>query len=769
MSVLMSAGLDVCARKREKCAEMNKMVLGAACCLLALAAWAATAAAEEGKDMFPPAKDLMNNIPADFPRFYFSGSEDDAQWLSRYLWYHFSTRLGYGPTLFNQEYLTTSDMWMGGAVHPGWPKPIQAIHRDCLSAIKMDPSGYVHTHQHFSHAHEGGWPFPMWTQAPGGPDGYTAGWHFQQDGPGWVWDSLRRQPDSPYARERAIEGWELVNVKSLGIVDNKWQLESTGSSPSIATPATVQMDAFCAPFLQLRWTRTGEPSQGVLPYVEWLRDGDTDFSPERRVPFGFDTGNPDYEAVTHTTHALIEMYCHPMWNGKIKRIRIALAPGESGVEFGIDSFFTCFDTRHTINNPIFILACWNYFRWTGDIEFLKSVVDKMRLALKYQQTEMGGLEYNRIHNTWVGHDGLPGFTVNPDGTKTLHYGRGVGNNYWDIMPFGWDDMYATAQYYAATLAMAEVEEALRQHLDWGAPGGNTAFEPETLRHHAARVKKAANTLFWNADAGRFLGCIDKDGKAHDYGFTFLNLDAIWYGIASDKHAERIMDWLSGKRTVDGDTSTGDDIYYWRFGPRATTKRNVEWYGWGWSAPESIPWGGQVQDGGAVLGFSFYDLWARLHVLGPDDAWQRLREMLAWEREVWAEGGYRPYYEGGKPGTTLQGGGTAGGVGIDAEFFESSLIPAIVVNGFLGLEPDAAALAIRPRLPQACPEMGISNILYRNVRLDIRAVDGTIEIAVKNPPAEPIRILLDGTWRRAATDERASVFTLAAPGRYLFVK
>ena len=61
-------------------------------------------------DLFSPPKDLMEGVPADFPRFYFAGHDTEAQWLSRYLWYHFSTRLGIGKVLFNQEYMTTADL-----------------------------------------------------------------------------------------------------------------------------------------------------------------------------------------------------------------------------------------------------------------------------------------------------------------------------------------------------------------------------------------------------------------------------------------------------------------------------------------------------------------------------------------------------------------------------------------------------------------------------------------------------------------------------------
>jgi len=742
--------------------------------VLAAAFWTvgpgARAEAPATKDaaMFPPPKDLMDDVPPRFPRFFFTGHQEEAQCLSRYLWYHFSKRGGAGKCMFNQEYVTTSDMWMGDGVHPRLRRPIQDVHREMLRAVCLDEEGYVNTHQHFSHAHEQGWPFPMWTQAPPGPKGPTAGWHFQDDGPGWVWQHyLRRYPDTPHGRAKAIDGWTLENVRSLGIVDKKWRLEATEPSPAITTPTYVTIDALNAPFLQLRWTRTPKPPPGVLPYIEWLGENDTAFGPDRRVHFGFDTGNPDYQGVSKTTHSQIRMHRHSQWKGRIKRIRICLAPGESSVKLAIDSFFTVYDTRHTINNPIYIMACWNAYRWTGDLVFLGDVINKMRIALRYQQTVLGGLKHNHIRNPWVGHDGLPGFKVNPDGTKTMRYGHGIGNNYWDLMPFGWDDMYSTSQYYAATRIMADVEQAVLDHPEWDIPRGALALDPDTLRKHAAAVKKTANEKFWNAKTGRFIACVDKEGGRHDYGYTFLNLDAIWYGIASDDHARSILDWLTGKRIVEGDTSTGADIYHWRFGPRASTRRNVEWYGQGWTAPESIAWGGQIQDGGGVLGFAFYDFWAYLHVVGPDAAWRRLGEMLTWEKEVWAEGGYRKYFEGGKHGTTLQGGGTAGGIGVDCEFWESSLIPSIVICGFLGLDPDATALAIRPRLPKACPEIGVSNVFYRGVRLDIKATNDALDIGVNGRPRDPIQIVLEGQWQRQDTGQAADTFPLASPGIYRF--
>jgi len=712
---------------------------------------------------------LFQRVPSDFPGFDFANHPEQAKLLTHYLWYHFHHRLGNGPTLFNKEYLLTADIWLANAHPRNSNKTIQQVHRDNLLAIQISPEGYVLTHQHFSHAHDHGWPFPLWTQSETHPDGIkgkTAGWHFQplDKVPGWVGDHLRRWRLEQYTGQAAISQWELQNLRSLGIKDNCWHLQPTGPSPAILTPKNYAIEAEQAPFLQLRWTCTPAPSPGATPYIQWLRENDQNFGPDRKMYF-----YPDKTPLSRRFfHSIIPVYRHPKWQGKIKRIRIVLAPGPTDATFQIDSFFTAYDTRHSINNPIFILASWRYFNWTGDLDFLRRNINRMRLALRYQQTVMGGLKYNHIRNPWPGHDGLPGFKRDPNGTITIIGGHGIGNNYWDLLPFGFDDLYATNQYYAATVAMAELEQAIEDHPQWDMPLGPLKLDPRQLRAHAQEVKQHANRLFWNDQTGRFVACFDKNGTSYDYGFTFLNLDAIWYDLADGPHARQIMDWLTGRRIIPGDTSTGPDIYRWRFGPRATTKRNIEWYGQGWYHPEAIPFGRQIQDGGAVLGFTFYDLWARLKILSADNCWKRLLEILEWEKEVHAAGGYRKYYKDPQHGNTLQGCGTPGGLGIDCEFFESSLLPSIIVYGFLGLDASTGdALAIRPQLPASCPQMSIRNLLYHNTVLDIRATKDTIELTVKQQPIEPLHIRLDGKWKLRQENRIAETFTLTQPATYIF--
>jgi hypothetical protein len=397
----------------------------------------------------------------------------------------------------------------------------------------------------------------------------------------------------------------------------------------------------------------------------------------------------------------------------------------------------------------------------------------MRLALRYIMSEHHALERKVVYTTWIGHDGRTGLGKTPEGKKRLLSGHGIGNNYWDLLPFGNLDCYATIQYYDATRHLAALERAIRDHPEWNIPLGVSAFDPEFLEKHAVQVKAEGNRLFWNAQTGRFAACVDADGKMHDYGFTFLNCEAIYYDFATPAHARSILQWLRGERLIAGDTAQGADIYHWRFGPRATTKRNIEWYGWFWSGPETIKWGGQVQDGGAVLGFAYHDLMARLKIVGPDDAWARLQETIRWFEEVQKAGGYRKYYAG-NPDVTLQGGGTAGGLGLDFEFFESVLVPQVMLRGFLGFEARPDGFALNPRLPRNWPSLTITRIRLHDSVLNITVTPRTIKVVCLSGPKTEWRIALTGSnWsspQSAATPHKKGTtfcLTVDAEQSYTF--
>jgi len=581
-----------------------------------------------------------------------------------YLQYH--ARRGPMPTVWD-EWLSGSTLWpavrsegMADKIERGWVK--------ALSTRYLDAEGYVASHQHSSIAHQHGWPFPFWQQ--GGPG--TWGWHFSLRGVPHNWDG------SP---ARTQEGWSLEGAADRGIAEEKWNVELVGPHATLTTPP-LEILPDQAPFIQLRWSAARLPR--VQPFLEWTTEAHPEFGPERRFYFG---SIREDEGVVFT---MIPVYKSPTWKGPVTRLRLNFNNPVPGGRVGIQALFTQYDTRHNVNNASFVRGCSQYFRWTGDLGFLRGNLQRMRLATCYMMEDLGGRSERCIIAPFSGHDGRSGIERRPDGQKIIHSGRGSGNNYWDILPMGYRDAYATIQYYDALNVMADLEDEVAAHPEWAMPAGPLALDSTDLRQEAQAVKDYAGKLFWNEQTGRFVAGIDRDGQAHDYGFTFVNCEAVCYDFATAEQAESILQWLSGERTVAGDTSQGPDIYHWRFGPRSTTRRNIDWYGFYWYDPESLPWGGQVQDGGAVLGFSYHDLLARLSTRGPDNTWSRLRE--------------------------LQGCGTCGGLGLDCEFFESILVPQIMINGFLGFEPRGNGFRINPRLPAEWPQLTITRIRLHDMVL-----------------------------------------------------
>ncbi|MFP4499763.1 MAG: glycosyl hydrolase family 65 protein [Candidatus Hydrogenedentota bacterium] len=633
--------------------------------------------------------------PDDFTRFDVPGQEETMENLRHLFWLHYPAA-GPKATIW-EEWLSLSSLWPAQK-----HDEMAAAWRTTLENRIITEAGYVATHQHASIAHQLGWPFPFWKQGKN-----TWGWHF----------SLQHVPNGwHHTEEKDTTGWSWEGVTGDTVDDRGWKLKTTAPQVHIDTP-TMAVDPFEAPFIQLRWYAEGNWKR-AQPYIAWRREGQDEFPPGQRLYFA-----PPENSNLATVMAPV--YTHPAWTGTIAQLRLGIENAPVDTPVVIHSLFTQYDTRHTSNNPNFVQGCSNYFRWTGDLNFLRDNIGRMRLALRYVMEEFRALEEKAVVAPWVGHDGEPGIHYDDDGKKHLRHGHGIGHNYWDLLPFGRKDAYATMLYYDALRRMAEIEAAIAANPAWNIPRGVLAFDPAMLRAEAKAVKAKANDIFWNEKHGRFVLGIDDQGETHDYGFTFMNLEAIYYDFATKEHAAEIMAWIAGTRTVEGDTATGADIYHWRFGPRSTTKRNVTYYGWFWSQPKSLAFGDQVQDGGAVLGFAFFDLMARIEVLGPESAAQRLAKMMAWYKEVRAEGGYRQYYETHEG--NLQGGGTAGGLGLDKEFFESVLVPQVMLYGFMGVTPGADGLSIAPKLPADWPALTITDMQYQGATFDITATRDTVTI------------------------------------------
>lgn len=626
-----------------------------------------------------------------FPTFEVPGLHEEMKMLEKMHQLHHENAFS-DCTLWD-TWLPMSSLWVS--------ERKRSQYRQSFLNRGIDEEGYVSMQQHRGMAHSEGWPFPAWQQSTG------KGFHFSTRGDGWAVQMLGLQPLSN------TTGWNIEGARIESIDDEfGLRLISKTEEVVITTPA-FRCGTIAAPFARIEWA-IANAKPDVQASIEWQFEGETMWPSDRSVSI---------KTPRSMQYENIPLYRHAAYAGLLSRYRIRVK-NAAGSEIHLKSIITAIDTRHPITNTLFVKGNCDYFNWTLDVDFLRQNIQRIRTALKYSLSEFKVDEQEHVFVPWVGHDGRSGITINADGTKKPRIGIGVGNNYWDLLPFGGHDAIATMNQYDALIAYAELERAIAKHAEWNIP----PLDEETILSRsnlAQRIREDFQTRFWNRDTGRFNGWIDVENRPYDYGFTFVNLEAIHYGLASHEQAETIFAWLDGERIVEADTSKGSDIYRWRFAPRATTKRNIETYVWPWFHPEAIPWGDQVQDGGAVLGFSYFDLMARLRTQGPDATWERLKEIIAWYSEVDAAGGYRAYYAQPDRGT-LQGGGTAGGLGLDQEFMESVMVPQVMLYGFLGFKATPDGYQVNPRLPKDWPSLKISNIEFQGRKLTITAKqDGTV--------------------------------------------
>jgi hypothetical protein len=603
------------------------------------------------------------------------------------------------PCTLWDAWLPRSSVWTGPSFRDRY--------RRALRAKRVDPSGYVSMQQHRGLAHADGWPFPTWRQGGG------VGWHFSVAGDEWAVRAAGLKPTT-WWRGFDVEGGDVTGIDPAeGLVLTATDSVTTVTTPEFSCPAAV------CPFVRVEWSV--KPPDGSRPdaRLAWRRAGDADWLPERSAVIQMPA-----EGGMHHDHVRIPAAAEEA--PPLTRFRLALETAP-GTRIAIKSLISAIDSRHPNTGSLFLHGASDTFLWTRDVEFLRGVIEPMRRSLGFTLREFAVQETGHVQVPWPGHEGTSGFTVGPDGRKTVHSGRGVGNNYWDLLPFGGHDAFATLGLWVALGRYRAVEQGIDDHPEWAIATDDRPLNPEGIERLRDAIRRDFQTRFWNATTGRFVGWIDLEGHPYDHGFTFLNTEAVAAGIATDAQARSILDWLDGRRVVAGDTSQAADIYHWRFGPRSTTRRNVETYMWVWHAPETIPWGGQVQDGGGVLGFSAFDLLARIRARSPDDAAARLDAILRWFDEVQGEGGYRAYYA--KPGRgTLQGGGPAGGLGLDREFLESILVPQVMLEGFLGFEPGVDDFTVTPRLPASWPSLTVRGIHFHDRIVDVTAHrDGSVSV------------------------------------------
>ncbi len=651
----------------------------------------------------------------------FLAGPDDARLalLSDLLTRHFT--VGVSCTLWD-PWLPQAQLW-AGVGGPDFHATYSGLTRLNLLGKTIEPSGYVSMQQHRGLGHADGWPFPLWTQSGG------IGWHFSLLGnPFGERFDIRRTAE--------VSGWELQGAKTQEFDEKTgWVLELDSPDASVATPA-FQIPRASATWVRLEWRVPGGAA-AWHPRLQWTTAGHPEFDEERSMDVA------ELPSGDGLVFSMVPIY-RLGGDGPVTRFRICFGnPGPAEVR--IAALFTTTDSRKPVTNPDYVIGCTDYAAWTRDIGFLRANLPRMRMALGYAIREFRVDELGFARVPWPGHEGRSGLVWNGDSPKQRP-GEGIGNNYFDLIPFGGDDFYLTVRIHLALRRMAALERLVAAHPQWNLPGPEAFYRASEIEALISKIEKSAREHFWNPKTGRFAASVDADGRMHDYGFTAVNLEAVANGLTSGAQARKIFQWLDGRRTVAGDTSQGADIYHWRLSPRMTTRRNLDYYSFVWVEPHRTKWGDQVQDGGAVLGFSYYDILARIRTLGPDAGWKRLSEILDWYREVREAGGYRKYYTG-RDGT-LQGGGTAGGIGVDNEFSESVMVPSVMVYGFLGARPSADQIEFAPRLPAGWPQLTVTDMVHGSNWFDVtaRPAEKLLSLRVTRGDPAALRVTAPAGWK-----------------------
>jgi hypothetical protein len=109
------------------------------------------------------------------------------------------------------------------------------------------------------------------------------------------------------------------------------------------------------------------------------------------------------------------------------------------------------------------------------------------------------------------------------------------SNWWDTINFGHDDAYSNALAYRACLQFSDLARSLER-----------AEDADFFADKAARLKAAYKNAFLNPATGLLAGWRSKDGKLHDYAFTFVNGIAVSYGLLDKADANAVMDRLLAK-------------------------------------------------------------------------------------------------------------------------------------------------------------------------------------------------------------------------------
>ena len=653
---------------------------------------------------------------------------------------------------FSQEWNSLAYYWYDTVgSNDGYTEDRATGLREFLTSVPVDDYGYVwqsndnvraNNSTPTSGEHRMGWPFPNNSTMS------TPSWEFGSSGDKTKWES---------------SGISASNSNGL------YQGTANGATGSITLTSkysySAQFKTYYSPLLEFD-IRIEDASNVEDIYVWYQTSSSRTWTEDKRVSVN-EKAFISYPYSGKYEHIIfLPMYAESAWGAststKIAQIRIEIKI-KSGASLSGNVALNCvrptMDTRHSNNNSILISSLRQDYDYTGDLDFLAANITRARKAMNFLMQMYDSARGLNNQSYLVGHDGNKE-DLDWLGKATPDSIAGsLSNGYWDISFMPAYDFQSNMYFYKALADMAHMEEVLEKNgivVDKSLATVKTAdrqynhgtsaytYTSDSLNTLAETVKSAmqANAVsnsaggFWNPTTGRFIAGYDADGNKYDYGYVAWNLEAIYYGIATDAQAASIMNWLESE----------DDLYKYVFAPISNTVQDSSLLNGEYEA-KGDSWL-NCQYGGAIMYTSFYDLMARIDVLGADNAYGRLTSIKDWYMQIYnsyVESGSTPddfywdYYYGvkyngqhalqnGPKGTEERNGETAGVLGIDGEFLESYLLVSAVPYGFFGIDSlDGNTLQIAPALPTDLDYFTMENLAFNNVKYDLTIFEDCLQI------------------------------------------
>lgn len=165
------------------------------------------------------------------------------------------------------------------------------------------------------------------------------------------------------------------------------------------------------------------------------------------------------------------------------------------------------------STEVSLITLYNYLLATNDWDLVKRNLENIRKAVKSvmaTDTDGDGIMESPFHGNY------------------LDYNR-ESLNWWDDFAFGHKDAYVNILAYRALTEMTEIFSILDLDDDANA-----------IKTFTDRFRTVFHKTFFNPVTGVYGGWISKDGKMHDYMFTFINGMAINYGLVDKDLAQSIL-------------------------------------------------------------------------------------------------------------------------------------------------------------------------------------------------------------------------------------